>query len=428
MSTLLILLPVDHRNESADYPYWFSPDDRPPGPPARAALAALPRADRVLALLPDERLSWLPVQLPPRLKGARLRAALAGLLEEQLLEDPEQLHLALLDGGDAGSWAAATAAAPLRAQLQRLEEAGLTVDALLPLSWPQALAGGHIGLDAERRPWLRAWGPHGLASLPLEQARQWLEADWLAQARLQASPEAVQAAEQWLGRPVPLQSEAERVWAAHQQGPNLLQFDFAPTQRGWRRLHKAWLALQQPEWRPLRWGLVALLLVQVLGLNLQAWQQQRAIAQRQAEQDQLLLQAFPQLRVVRDAPLQMQRETEALRSAAGQPGPADLEGLLARVARAWPSGQTQGLPLAGLRFEDGRLQLSGLPAAQLAALRERLQAEGGLLVQEDAGVLRVAVGDTRGEGRGDPRAGMRGERHGEGPQRDRRPDTQGETR
>ena len=39
---------------------------------------------------------------------------------------------------------------------------------------------------------------------------------------------------------------------------------------------------------------------------------------------------------VLDAPLQMQRETEALRAAAGQAGDNDLEALMGAVATAWP--------------------------------------------------------------------------------------------
>lgn len=65
-----------------------------------AAPGLLPAADRqtdVVALLPPQALSWHRVELPAGLhkQPARLQAALAGLLEDRLLDDPAQLHLAL---------------------------------------------------------------------------------------------------------------------------------------------------------------------------------------------------------------------------------------------------------------------------------------------------------------------------------------------
>eukprot|EP01034_Spumella_vulgaris_P029568 gene29568-36638_t len=60
----------------------------------------LPRADRqteVVALVPAGALSWHRVTLPAGLhkQASRLQAALQGLLEDALLDDPAQLHLAL---------------------------------------------------------------------------------------------------------------------------------------------------------------------------------------------------------------------------------------------------------------------------------------------------------------------------------------------
>jgi len=78
---------------------------------------------------------------------------------------------------------------------------------------------------------------------------------------------------------------------------------------------------------------------------------------------------------VLDAPVQMERETERLRTAAGRPGPADLEAALAQAAAAWPEGKPA---VSALRFETGRLALTstGWNEAEVAALRERLSAAG----------------------------------------------------
>lgn len=52
-------------------------------------------AGEVVAVVPHSRLSWLRVQLPPASHGPRLSAVLHGLLEDRLLDEPTQLHIAL---------------------------------------------------------------------------------------------------------------------------------------------------------------------------------------------------------------------------------------------------------------------------------------------------------------------------------------------
>jgi general secretion pathway protein L len=71
----------------------------------------------------------------------------------------------------------------------------------------------------------------------------------------------------------------------------------------------------------------------------------------------------------------MTRETERLRAAAGRPGEADLEVLMAAAAGAWPDGLG---PVQTLRFEPGRLTLSagGWGEPQLVQFRERLLSAG----------------------------------------------------
>lgn len=395
MSTLLVLLPAAAPSAGTpqDYDHWFSPDAQAPAHGGRAPLASLPRADRVLALVDDGALSWLPARLP-KVKGAKLRSALAGLLEEQLLEDPERLHLAVMDAtdeaADAPRWVAALSRDPLRAHLAALAQAGLPAQALVPLSWPQAAPGGHIHRDAAGQLQLRAWSSAGTATLPLDgtAARTLLGEDWLAQAACSATPEAAEAAEQWLGRAVQVHGDAQRAWQARQAPVNLLQFDLTPSQRGLQGLQQLWQVLQQPQWRPVRWGLVGLVVVQLAGLNAMAWQQQRALDARRAEQVQLLRQSFPQLRNIRDARLQMARETQTLQANAGQPGPGDLETLMALLARAWPAQQG---PVPALRFEPDQLQLAGLPASLRTQLREQLAREPGLSITEDGDTLRLSL-------------------------------------
>jgi general secretion pathway protein L len=89
-----------------------------------------------------------------------------------------------------------------------------------------------------------------------------------------------------------------------------------------------------------------------------------------------LLQAtHPQVRGVLDAPLQMQRETDTLRAAAGRPGDADLEPMLQAAAAAWPGDRP---PVDGLNYEPGKLSLSaaGWSPGQIEQFRNQLRPSG----------------------------------------------------
>ncbi|WAC73285.1 type II secretion system protein GspL [Roseateles sp. SL47] len=420
MSTLLILLPEapPAATGTQDYEFWFSPDAQAParagGRGERAPLATMPKADRVIALLADAAVSWHTVRLPLALRGPKLRSALSGTLEEQLLDDPERLHLAVMDaskglpglaedvdhpetrledGENPPRWVAAVAREPLRAHLDAIQAAGLLLEAVFPLSWPDGSLGGHVDQGSDGQARLRAWSPPGIATFPMTSAgvRTWLGDSWWTLAKVSATPVVSAEAERLLGRPVEVLNDTERAWAALRSPINLLQFELTPRQRGWQRLYRSWQIMQGPEWRPFRWGVIALVVVQVIGLNAMAWQQRRAVDSRRAEQEQLLRQAFPQIRTVRDAPAQMQRETDLARARAGQIGPGDLEDLLAAVARAMPPGQP---PLQGLRYESNRLLLTGLPAPVREQVRDRLFQNPALRVSDEGDSLQLSLRPT----------------------------------
>jgi general secretion pathway protein L len=128
-------------------------------------------------------------------------------------------------------------------------------------------------------------------------------------------------------------------------------------------------------WRPVRWGLAGLVAVQLLGLNLLAWQQNQQIKAKRLAMDTTLTASFPQVRAIRDAPIQMQRETDLLRGLAGRSSDQDLETLLAAAAAAWPAERG---PVDALTFEAGRLVLSanGWSDAHIQQFRSQLSSEG----------------------------------------------------
>lgn len=410
MSLLVILLPAP---ALADAPlpaepkrldWLLSPDGLSLTRRGHDLPSACPRADSVVVVAPAQSLAWhRPVA--PRAPANRLRAALGGVLEEQLLADDHEVHLALAPRVVPGSpaWVAAMDKPWLRRQLEALAAAGLVVDRLVPAWAPLLTEGedsvtptGHFSpalasgdgaehsedlllslADAEGALCLPAAGSLARALLPAWQARNSV---W------SATPAAAAAAEQWLGAPVAVRSDAEMALAAVRSPWNLLQFDLTPRHLGSLAAGKLLHQLRGPAWSAARWGLAALLLVQVLGLNLLAWQQGRALAAQRSSMDALLRNTHPQVRAVLDAPLQMQRETAALRVAAGVPSDEDFETLLAVAAAAWPDGQPSA---AQLRFEPGRLSLpaAGWAPPQIDRLRQGLAAGGWALDQADGRLL-----------------------------------------
>lgn len=360
----------------------------------------LPRAETVVAVMPAQDLSWHRVTLPKAPAG-RLRAALAGLLEEALLDDPDDLHLAVAPLAKAGqpTWVAACDHTWLTGLMMSLEKAKVRIDRVVPAVWPDEPASGYF---QERETWVEGaetpgemaltWSsPDGVATWPVEgsMARALLPDPLPDDARWFATPAVASPAERWLGRPVIVQTPAEHLLQAARSLWNLLQFELTPRSKGLHALSDQWRRVMSPQWRPVRAGLMALVVVQVLGLNLWAWHQQRDVQRKRAEMVQLLKQAHPQVQVVLDAPVQMQKETELLRAAAGQPGGNDLEALMGAVATAWPADQ----PAASLQYDGSSLTLAAPPGwgpTELEALRERLGA-AGVQLDLDPGAARMTV-------------------------------------
>jgi general secretion pathway protein L len=360
-----------------------------------------PKADSVVAVVPATEVGWHRTTVPKAPAG-RLRAALAGLLEEHLLDDDADVHLALAPGAKAGdeAWVAAMDRAWLSGWISTIEAQGATLDRVVPALAPassEANAAGHghvFGAAAAEdasdgaAPWLAVADTTGVTTMRLSgglaRARQ---AAWIEQGlRWTAEPASVGLAERWLGAPVQVQTEAELALAAARSPWNLRQFDLAPRHRGLRALRELAKQWRGPAWRPARWGLAAALVLQVLGLNLWAWQQQRQVAARKDEMNALLRSAHPQVRAILDAPVQMQRETDLLRQSAGRVGAGDFEPLLALAARGWPDGQP---PVQNLRYEPGRLTLAapGWTPEQVQAFRSRVEPAGGQVENSDGRVI-----------------------------------------
>jgi len=390
MSTLILFLPprtrlgAQGRSALADdtgggYAFVLTADGQTISRQGHSAAALLPAAATVIAVPAEADIAWKRVDLPRA--GRQMRSALAGLLEESLLDDPESLHFAVEPGRVGGdtAWVAITARAALMQHLARLEAAQVFVDRIAPLSVPSEQPQGHFHAagNAEDQVELRWSHLGGVATLPLDGAltRQLLPDALLQNAVWTATPAVAAQAEQWLGSAVAVTTDEQRALAVIDSPWNLRQFELAQRTRGLRTVRQAFRQFMQPDWRPVRVGLAALLAVQVLGLNLLAWRQNQQLQTSKAALSRTLTDSYPQVRAVLDAPLQMQRETESLRASAGRPGDQDLEALLAAAANAWPAERG---PAEALSFEPGRLILpaTGWSEAQIAQFRSQLQSEG----------------------------------------------------
>ncbi len=409
MSILVILIPMRARlgaraadgqdvpaqARSDGYSYVLSADGLQVSSQGRAQAALLPRADNVVAVLADSDVSWQRINMP-RAPAARLRAALGGLLEENLLEDDEALHLAIAPDAAPGqpTWVAVMQKAWLRAELEALEKAGLSIERVLPSSWPGDAPQGHFfestTASGPARIMLSHADGNGVSLLRLDGslARTLVPQGSTQPTRWTATPAVAAPAERWLGASVTLLTDAQRGLQATRSLWNLRQFDLAPRHRGTRALRDLARRLLSPAWRPVRIGVVTLALLQIVGVNAWAWHLRHAIAERQATQEALLRATFPNVRAVLDAPLQMRRETEVLRIAAGRAGESDLEALLGAAASAWPDAQG---PVQTLRFEPGRLTFAavGWNETQVAQFRDRLR-PGGWSVESAEGRITLS--------------------------------------
>jgi general secretion pathway protein L len=370
-----------------EYNYVLSADGMAVSRQGRCVAPMLPKADSVVAVMAATDLSWQRLTLP-KAPAARLRAALAGMLEESLLVDPDDAHLAVAPMAKAGQpcWVAVCDHTWLTSQLMALEKAKVRVERVVPAVTPDDPPTAYFheleesaSTDAESgSDMLLTWStPDGVATWPAAGtlARSLLPDPLPVQARFFATPPVASPAERWLGRAVTVQGQTDHLLLSARSLWNLLQFELTPRSKGLYALSDQWRRFMSPKWRPVRLGLVALVTVQIIGLNLWAWHQERQIKTKKTAMVQVLKQAHPQVQAVLDASAQMRSETESLRAIMGQAGGNDLEALMAALASSWPPLQ----PTAGLQYDGAALtvmQPAGWGSAELDLLRSKLNAAG----------------------------------------------------
>ena len=402
MSALLVSLPSTPASSATEWAYALTPDGRQVADHGRTAAALLPQprgaGAEIVAIVPVQALSWHRVGLPRGITPGtpRLRAALEGLLEEELLDDPDAVHLALGPGARAGepAWVAVCDRQWLRHALHLLEAAGRPADRVVPEFAPEGPLSLSVIGDPDE-PLAVASSESGVLTLPLTTAALPLLPTLPEGAARLTEPGVAASAEQVLPGPWTLQQAPLRWLQAARSRWDLAQFELASSSRAraWRKLATGWgEVLHAPPWRPARWAAVLLVAVNLLGLNAWAWKERASLEGKREAVRATLRETFPQVRVIVDAPVQMEREVAALRQQTGVPSARDLDALLGALASALPAGRVP----SALDYGGGQLRATGLALSpdEFRGVSSHLKTLGYGASLEGA-VLMLAAEDSR---------------------------------
>lgn len=402
MSSLIVSLPLEPATSATEWAFALTPDGRTLQDHGQTLAALLPAprgaGAEVVALLPAQAVAWHRVDLPKGMAAGspRLRAALEGLLEEQLLDDAEAVHLALEPGARSGApaWVAVCDRAWLRAALQVLEAAERPVGRIVPEFAPEGEP-SLVAIGEPQQAFIVSSGPDGVLALPLSAATLPLLPVLPEEAPRLAEPAVSALAEQVLHQKFALQQAPQRWLQAARTRWDLAQFEFASTSRtrALKKLASGWgELLHGAPWRPARWGAALLVAVNLLGLNAWAWKERAALEDKRAAVRRTLTTTFPNVKVIVDAPVQMEREVATLRQLTGVASTRDLDAVLAALATALPPTRTP----AKLEYAAGELRASGmaLPPEEFSIVAGQLKTLGYAAAIRD-NTLVVSAEDVR---------------------------------
>lgn len=343
-------------------------------------VALLPPDTETVLVLPVLAASWHRVSLP-KIATSRLRLALDGLLEDRLLAEPAQLHMAVQPAAQTGqpAWVCACDKAMLLTWLALLDAHHRPAARIVPDQVPQPET-EWTALTAGADNWWVQAGPKGVWPLPLGPvAPTGMTSDDAPATHtvLRAEPACASAAEAAVGRPVQLETPAQRLLRSAQSGWNLAQFDIkrsAHNRRNQQLLHSLGQLAYAPAWRATRWGLLAAATSALAGLGAAAWTEHDALAAKRQAVQALLQHSFPDVSLVLDAPLQMQREVDRLQRSHGSASDADLDKFLSDFS----ASALDGIDLRAIQFSTTNIIVTLTSAAdsQVPALQTALQRKG----------------------------------------------------
>lgn len=368
-----------------------------------APLSLLPKASSV-DLLFDVSDVFSAVLDAPRMSDARLRQALPGMVEERLLSEAADCHLAH-DVEQAGVTAAGTTtrvavAAIERVTLTRALDAAAEAE-LRPRGAYSALysipppASGTLSVRLDRGRGTVRTAEHAGFAFDLEDeppAALALAVHQLGIGRIHAygrdASHLVSFAPQLGVEVVDLKRPFDA--ASITAGVNLLQGRFAPAGR--LGMPSVAALLRGPHFKPVLAWAVAWLAIFVIGLNAYRWKLESESGALRSSMQTAFRSAFPAEATVEPV-AQTQRHLRELRARAGQSSPDDFSVLNAQAAQLLASAPVGAL--AGLDYRDAALTLKFKPGtASSAGFQNGLRAQAaqqGLDIRFNAdGSARVA--------------------------------------
>jgi len=401
MSILRIYFSGSWRDSSSPCPWALCDESGAVLQSGIAPLAALPKAKECIAIAAPDRVLSISAKLPPKSRR-RWQEALRYVAEEFTLPDPETNHVvpgpALADG----RMVLAVVDKPwLKRIVDACRTANISLRRMIPETFLPPLSAGSWTLVWDgRNSFMRTDFASGLA---LDTGNEH-HAPLALQLRLNSTangasgsvpekievrfpqhiPEAQRVLPQWATLSVPLAAGPAWDWryaAVPAEALNLLWGDFAPR----ARISEWW-----PKLRPLALILMAVLLIETIGTNLE-WamlaNEKKSLTQ---DMEHSFRSAFGEAHTLVNAPLQMQRNLAELRHGAGLPDDGDFLPLLdssAPILAALPSGS-----VLGFHYESGRfdVDLKLARSSDFQDLRKRLQSKG----------LGVQLGDIHDAGNG----------------------------
>ncbi|HYD96442.1 MAG TPA: type II secretion system protein GspL [Noviherbaspirillum sp.] len=349
----------------------------------RDGVAALPdmaehvkKAQRVVLLLAASDVTLLRVKMPP-LSGAKLRAALPNLVEDQLMSDPAECVVV------AGEMHAGvrTVAVVSRTWMELLNRTMVALGARRVVAVPSQLCLPHQA-DAATA----AVSEHGT---DIELAVRLSEQEGLGLSVVADQPEsAAFEAMQSLAAVVPtgaivlyVPQTRERDYQESLHIAPALQERITLQADSWQRwtgnAERTGLDLMsglgaaagpQFNWRPWRWPLVLgtlLLLINVIGLNVDWLRMKREAEALRNGMTQTYRNTFPKDPVIVDPLAQLRQKLAGAQRESGQLAPDDFLALAAAFNEAW-AGTGQGKPpVGGLEYREGTLTVKLKPGSQV---------------------------------------------------------------
>ncbi len=341
-------------------------------PPA----SALDAAGEIVVFVPSEDVLLTSTRLSAR-NRAQLLQALPFAVEDQLLSPVEDLHFAAAQNSGDPIGVAVVAKGKLNAWLDRLREAGIRPDVLVPdaLALPTSADSATVLIEGDRATVRLA--PWSAFACSVGELPDWLALAQTAESRLSLDVYDFRAAPA-LALPVPIAAYRERqhdalafLGATFAAPPlNLLDGQFAAGHRQARGTR--W-------WRTAAALAAAAVILAVANLGFDVLQLSRASARMDTLARETVRGAFPDIdaaQLARLGPEQLMRG----RLARIHPG-EQTSGLLRVLAQIAPVlGTTTRIQTRGMEYRNGTFELA-LRAPDVAALdsvRERLAATPGL--------------------------------------------------